>query len=118
MLLSSKKARAQKDSAISIYQFRHCQFVLSLGGEGWTGWLPIAGQDKGHLPKVMEALQRRGRKKSDITLAMFGVPPDEDFVNQKLKEGFTHLVFGLPPAGEDRVLPLLDKYAEIARKHK
>ena len=82
------------------------------------GWLPIAGQDKGHLPKIMEALQRRGRKKSDITLAMFGVPPDEDFVNQKLKEGFTHLVFGLPPAGEDRVLPLLDKYAEIARKHK
>ena len=39
-------------------------------------------------------------------------------LNRKLKEGFNHLIFGLPPAGEDRVLPLLDKYAEIARKHK
>ena len=82
------------------------------------GWLPIAGQDKGHLPKIMEALETKGRKKSDITLAMFGVPADEHFVSQKLEEGFTHLVFGLPPAGEDRILPLLDKFAKLAKKYR
>ena len=52
------------------------------------GWLPIAGQDKDHLQKIKDALQRRGRKKSDITLAMFGVPPDEDFVESKIKGRF------------------------------
>jgi hypothetical protein len=30
--------------------------------------------------------------------------------------GFGHLIFGLPPAKADKVLPLLDRYAEIARK--
>ena len=82
------------------------------------GWLPIAGQDKGHLQKIEEALKARGRKASDITLAMFGVPPDEDFVDKKLAEGFNHLVFGLPPAGEEVILPMLDRYAEIARRYK
>ena len=66
----------------------------------------------------MEALETKGRKKSDITLAMFGVPADEHFVSQKLEEGFTHLVFGLPPAGEDRILPLLDKFAKLAKKYR
>ena len=49
---------------------------------------------------------------------MFGVPPDEGFVDKKLAEGFNHLVFGLPPAGEETILPMLDKYAEIARKYR
>ena len=80
------------------------------------GWLPIAGQDKNHLQKIKAALADRGRKSSDITLAMFGVPADESFVNRKLDEGFNHLIFGLPPAKEETILPLLDTYAEIARR--
>ena len=82
------------------------------------GWLPIAGQDKNHLQKIKDALVDRGRKSSDITLDMFGVPADEDFVDRKLDEGFNHLIFGLPPAGEDTILPLLDKYAKIAKERK
>ena len=80
------------------------------------GWLPIAGQDKNHLQKIKDALVDRGRKSSDITLAMFGVPADEGFIDRKLDEGFNHLIFGLPPAKEETILPLLDTYAEIARK--
>jgi hypothetical protein len=30
--------------------------------------------------------------------------------------GFGHLIFGLPPAKADKVLSLLDRYAEIASK--
>ena len=80
------------------------------------GWLPIAGQDKNHLQNIKDALVDRGRKSSDITLAMFGVPADEGFVDRKLDEGFDHLIFGLPPAKEETILPLLDTCAEIARK--
>lgn len=80
------------------------------------GWLPIAGMDEGHVPEIESALTNRGRSLSDITLAMFGVPPDEDFIKDRMEKGFSHLVFGIPPEGEDVVLPLLDQYAEIAAK--
>jgi len=80
------------------------------------GWLPIAGLEAGHLPEIEKALVNRGRKLSDITLAMFGVPADEDFVESKLNEGFNHFVFGLPSEGEEIVLPLLDQYVGIAEK--
>tara|TARA_B100000809_G_C15041508_1_gene495697 strand:- start:470 stop:1273 length:804 start_codon:yes stop_codon:yes gene_type:complete len=80
------------------------------------GWLPIAGLEAGHLPEIEKALVNRGRKLSDITLAMFGVPADEAFVESKLAEGFNHFVFGLPSEGEETVLPLLDQYVVIAEK--
>ena len=80
------------------------------------GWLPIAGLDVGHIPEIEKALVNRGRKLSDITLAMFGVPADEAFIESKLADGFNHFVFGLPPENEKIVLPLLDQYAVIAEK--
>ena len=80
------------------------------------GWLPIAGLDVGHIPEIEKALVNRGRKLSEITLAMFGVPADEAFIASKLADGFNHFIFGLPPEGEETILPLLDQYAVIAEK--
>ena len=34
----------------------------------------------------------------------------------QMAEGYSHFVFGLPPAGEDEVLPMLDRYAALAEK--
>ena len=78
------------------------------------GWLPIAGLEADHLPGIEEALLKRGRQLSDITLAMFGMIPDKDLVQSKIDAGFSHLVFGLPPEPADKVLPLLDDYASFA----
>lgn len=75
------------------------------------GWLPIAGLEADHVPRIEEALNKRGRELSDITLAMFGMMPDKDFVQAKIEAGFSHLVFGVPPEPADVVLPLLDQYA-------
>ena len=80
------------------------------------GWLPVAGLSEGLLPEVESAMINRGRAMRDLTLGMFGVPPDETFIVNKLEEGYSHLVFGLPPEGADVVLPLLDQYAAIAEK--
>ena len=79
------------------------------------GWLPIAGLDGEHLQHINAAWAKRGREGEPL-LAMFGVPPDEAFITQKLEEGFSHMVFGLPPEGPDAVLPMLDQYAAIAEK--
>ena len=80
------------------------------------GWLPIAGLESGHLSEIEKALKNRGRELSEMTLAMFGVPADESFIESKLEDGFNHLIFGLPPESEETVLPLLDQYAAIAEK--
>lgn len=79
------------------------------------GWLPIAGLEGKHIPEIKKAWKNRGRNDQPL-LAMFGVPPDEAFITAKLEQGFSHLVFGLPPEGEEVVLPLLDQYAAIAEK--
>jgi alkanesulfonate monooxygenase SsuD/methylene tetrahydromethanopterin reductase-like flavin-dependent oxidoreductase (luciferase family) len=47
----------------------------------------------------------------DFTI--FGVGPDESRVRALLDMGFNRVVFGLPPADADTVLPLLDQYAAI-----
>lgn len=79
------------------------------------GWLPIAGLEGEHIPEIMKAWKKRGRNDSPM-LTMFGVPPDEAFITAKLEQGFSHMVFGLPPEGEETVLPLLDQYTVIAEK--
>ena len=40
----------------------------------------------------------------------------EDAARRVMEMGFTHLIFGLPPAKADKVLPLLDQYAALAEK--
>ncbi|MBT7371429.1 MAG: TIGR03619 family F420-dependent LLM class oxidoreductase, partial [Gammaproteobacteria bacterium] len=80
------------------------------------GWLPAAHLTEGLLPEIEAAMNNRGRKMSELTLSLFASPPDEEFITQKKEEGFTHFVFGLPAAGPDEVLPILDQYAALAEK--
>ncbi len=48
----------------------------------------------------------------DFTI--YGVGPDRGRVEELIAMGFGRVVFGLPPADADTVIPLLDRYAEIA----
>ena len=45
---------------------------------------------------------------------MYGVPPQQGRVQELIEMGFNRIVFGLPPADADTVMPLVDRYAEIA----
>jgi hypothetical protein len=47
---------------------------------------------------------------------MFGVGPNEDHIKKFLDLGLDRLIFALPPAPRETVLPLLDKYAELKAK--
>jgi hypothetical protein len=63
---------------------------------------------------MTEALAARGRKIEDLELALFGAPTDVDQLKGRIEQGFDELIFTLPDAPADRVLPLLDKLAGIA----
>jgi probable F420-dependent oxidoreductase len=80
------------------------------------GWLPVAGLSEGLMPKIKKAVESHHREMKDLTMALIGVPPDESFIEQKISEGFKHLIFGLPPEGADVVLPILDQYAKLVEK--
>jgi probable F420-dependent oxidoreductase len=85
------------------------------------GWMPInrGGTNdtlREGVKQLRETAERAGRRFEDLQLGVFGVPPKEDVAKRFEEWGFSHLIFGLPPAGADKVLPMLDTYAGIAAK--
>ncbi len=80
------------------------------------GWMPIGGLGSGNMERLEQAMQARGRKVADLDMALFGAPADYDQLMGRIEQGFDELVFSLPDAGADRVLPLLDKLAALAER--
>jgi len=63
--------------------------------------------------RTNEAWRAAGRSGAP-QFTIFGVPPNQRRIEELIGFGFTRLVFGLPPADADTVIPLLDKLAELA----
>ena len=82
------------------------------------GWMPIGGLGSGNMERLRAALAAKGRKVEDIALALFGAPPDAERVVGRIGQGFDHVIFGLPAAPAETVLPLLDRYAAVVAEVK
>jgi probable F420-dependent oxidoreductase len=87
------------------------------------GWLPIH-QDPARaaaqgtvdyaagIAAVRKAWAEAGRE-GEPDFSIFGVGPDPARVKALIEMGFNRIIFALPPADADTVMPLLDRYAEI-----
>ncbi|MDE2639052.1 MAG: LLM class F420-dependent oxidoreductase [Chloroflexota bacterium] len=77
------------------------------------GWLPIFGRSdvRDSLAALRIVAEQAGRDISTIHLSVFGVPPKEEIVTGLIEAGFQRILFWLPPAGEDEIIPRLDRYA-------
>lgn len=77
------------------------------------GWLPIFGRSdvRDSLAALRIVAEEAGRDMSTIELSVFGVPPKEEIVTGLIEAGFQRILFWLPPAGEDEIIPRLDRYA-------
>ena len=71
---------------------------------------------RGLSERLEEAMSAKGREVKDLDIALFGAPPDIDKLRGRIEQGFDHLIFNLPAADADTVLPLLDQYAELANQ--
>jgi probable F420-dependent oxidoreductase len=81
------------------------------------GWMPIFGRNEilEKLPELRRMLAEAGRDPAAFEVSIFGMGPIPDVLAQARDAGIARVVFGLPPEPAEKVLPLLDRYAELAR---
>jgi alkanesulfonate monooxygenase SsuD/methylene tetrahydromethanopterin reductase-like flavin-dependent oxidoreductase (luciferase family) len=85
------------------------------------GWLPHArrpayGDVLGLLPDFRKMAVEAGRDPESVPISVFGVAEDLDLIKRYRDAGVTRLIFNVPPAKADEVLPLLDRCAELVRQ--
>ena len=102
---------------------------IIMGGDGPTtfdrvieycdGWMPISGRRSPgpSLGEKIAILRRQAeeaeRDPASISVTIFGARPDGDMVTRMEQAGVDRVVFGLPPANRDTVVPLMDEYAKL-----
>ncbi|NKC01187.1 MAG: TIGR03619 family F420-dependent LLM class oxidoreductase [Pseudomonadales bacterium] len=90
------------------------------------GWFPIyQDQDRAAASGAVdyaegmrltrEAWQEAGRE-GEPSFSVFGVGPDPQAVERMVELGFDRVIFGLPSADADTVLPMVENYAALAHK--
>ncbi len=83
------------------------------------GWIPILGRGNDDLAEHQRTLKRlaaeAGRTLEGFEISIYACPADADKLRALRDLGIARAVFLLPPEPADKVLPLLDRYAELAR---
>ena len=90
------------------------KWVFDRVAEYADGWMPIGGLGSGNLERMEQALSAQGRELKDLDLALFGAPTKLEQLKGRIDQGFDELIFNLPSATADEVLPLMDKFASLA----
>lgn len=90
------------------------------------GWFPIyqdnarlaasGGVDYAQSIEHTKAAWVEAGRSGSPDFSVFGVGPDAGVVEGLIKSGFNRIIFGLPPADADTVLPLVEAYAALAHK--
>ncbi len=91
------------------------------------GWFPIYQNEArsdasgavdyaSSMRLTREAWDAAGRE-GNPNFTVFGVGPDVSAVERCLELGFDRIVFALPPAEADEVIPLMSRYAELMNQY-
>ena len=82
------------------------------------GWMPISRPHTNPVAKIPELrrrIEKAGRDPKSISISIFFAKPDKSAIDALAAAGVDRAIFGLPSAGKDKVLPLLDAYASVMR---
>jgi probable F420-dependent oxidoreductase len=83
------------------------------------GWLPI-GVRAGDLDAGIAALRRlateKGRDPRTLSVSIYGVAMDAGALERLRAAGVDRVIFWLPPATADEVMPVLDRGATLVRR--
>ncbi|PON18826.1 LLM class F420-dependent oxidoreductase [Candidatus Entotheonella serta] len=80
------------------------------------GWLPIGRRAdfKSRIDELNHLAAEAGR--GTISVSIFGAPPKPEVIEQYAEAGVQRVLFNLPPAPRDEVLPLLEAQAKVAKQ--
>jgi len=85
------------------------------------GWFPLAGR-AGDLAAAIAGLRRLAEKArrdpKSLSVSVYAAATEENAVRQYEKAGAERIIFYLPSAERDTVLPVLDKYAKLIQAFK
>jgi probable F420-dependent oxidoreductase len=80
------------------------------------GWMPLTWVDQTIVPEIAdlrERAKRAGRDPRTISVTVFGAPADAKSLAAFAEAGVERVLFPLPAAGADQVLPALDRLAKL-----
>ena len=84
------------------------------------GWIPVAG--RGSIDDGLRAFKQMaaeaGRDPAEVPISAFGAKEDLDGIRRHGELGVSRTVVMLESEKEDKILPVLDRWAEIIRKVK
>ena len=99
-----------------------------IGGDGPTtlkrvarygdGWMPIDGRNREDFAPAIAELNDLAAEhgRGPLTVSLFGAGTNPERIEKHLKAGVDRVVFGVPPAPADVVLPALEKRARLAEQ--
>ena len=87
-------------------------------GDGWVPHArrPAYGDVLGMLPEFTKLCAEAGRDPATLPITVFGVAEDLELIKRYRDAGVARLVFNLPAAKADEVLPVLDRAAALMRQ--
>jgi len=94
------------------------KYVFDRIAEYGDGWMPIDGRNDALLADGVRLLrgacERAGRDFAAMDLSVFGVRGNAERVEALLEMGFRRIIFTVPPESADKVVPRLDRLADLA----
>ena len=78
------------------------------------GWIPIGGRggdSLDHVPTLREECEKIGRDPAEVELTSYFGPTEPAEIERLAEGGYDRIVFGLPPAPAEKILPILDDLA-------
>ncbi len=84
-------------------------------GDGIIPSAPSAGSGSAEefMPRWREMAEAAGRDPRTLSVTLGGAPEDLDALKRHRDLGVTRMTVRLPPAGEDAILPVLDRWAKL-----
>jgi probable F420-dependent oxidoreductase len=83
------------------------------------GWIPIAGRGDGDLGEQIQQFRQMakeaGRDPDELPVTVFGAPDNADELKRYRDIGVARALVGLPSAGSDEIIPIIDRWAELMR---
>ncbi len=85
-----------------------------------NGWIPrddwIERDGVGVLEQFREMAKEGGRDPAELPISLFRVPENIERLRLYARLGIDRIVFSLPAAAEDQILPILDRWSRLKRE--